>query len=296
VKLCRFGPKGAERPGAVLPDGSHVDVALFGEDYGERFFETDGPRRLEAWLFTHGAECPALAPAERLGPCIARPCKIVGVGRNYRAHAAEVGAEVPVEPILFMKASSALSGPYDDVLLPPGSTQTDWEVELGVVIGRSARHVSRERALEHVAGYALFNDYSERSFQRERSGQWTKGKSADSFAPIGPYLVTDGVDPAALELWLSVNGVERQRASTRQMIFDVPALVAYVSDFMTLVPGDVIATGTPEGVGSGANPPVFLRPGDRVEFAATGLGTARQRVSAWAPPQPTTRAAAGRNA
>ncbi|HTQ03321.1 MAG TPA: fumarylacetoacetate hydrolase family protein, partial [Polyangiaceae bacterium] len=192
-----------------------------------------------------------------------------------------VGGEAPAEPIVFMKAASALSGPYDDVLLPPGSTQTDWEVELAVVVGRAARHVTRERALEHVAGYALFNDYSERSFQRERSGQWTKGKSADSFAPIGPYLVTDGVEPGAVELWLGVNGVERQRASTEQMIFDVPSLVAYVSEFMTLLPGDVIATGTPEGVGSGAKPPVFLRPGDVVEFGASGLGAARQRVRAW---------------
>lgn len=265
----------------ALSDGSHVDVSLFGEDYGERFFETDGAARLAAWMRAHPEECRPLAPGERLGPCIARPCKIVGIGRNYRAHAAEVGGDVPSEPILFLKAASALSGPYDDVVLPPGSTHTDWEVELAVVIGRSARHVSRERALEHVAGYALFNDYSERSFQRERAGQWTKGKSADSFAPIGPYLATDGVDPAAVELWLGVNGVERQRAFTERMIFDVPALVAYVSELMTLVPGDVIATGTPDGVGSAAKPPVFLRAGDVVEFGATGLGTARQSVREW---------------
>lgn len=281
MKLCRFGPPGAERPGVALADGSHLDVSLFGEDYGERFFGSDGPHRLAEWMRAHPEECPPVTPGARLGPCIERPCKIVGIGRNYRAHAAEVGGDAPSEPILFMKAPSALSGPYDDVLLPPGSTQTDWEVELAVVIGRSARHVSRERALEHVAGYALFNDYSERSFQRDRGGQWTKGKSADSFAPIGPYLVTDGVEPAAVELWLGVNGVERQRAFTHQMLFDVPALVAYVSEFMTLLPGDVIATGTPEGVGSGAQPPVFLRAGDVVEFGATGLGTARQRVREW---------------
>jgi 2-keto-4-pentenoate hydratase/2-oxohepta-3-ene-1,7-dioic acid hydratase in catechol pathway len=264
-----------------LADGSHVDVTLFGEDYGERFFEHDGPRRLAEWMRAHPEDCPAVAPGTRLGPCIERPCKIVGIGRNYRAHAAELGGAPPAEPILFMKAPSALSGPYDDVLLPPGSTHTDWEVELGVVIGRPARHVTRERALEHVAGYALFNDYSERSFQRERAGQWTKGKSADSFAPIGPYLVTDGVDPAAVELWLAVNGVERQRAFTHEMSFDVAALVAYVSEFMTLVPGDVLATGTPDGVGASAKPPVFLRAGDVVEFGATGLGTARQCVREW---------------
>jgi 2-keto-4-pentenoate hydratase/2-oxohepta-3-ene-1,7-dioic acid hydratase in catechol pathway len=265
----------------ALPDGSHRDVSGFGADYGERFFATDGVARLESWLVAHGASCPLLPPDARLGACIARPCKIVGVGRNYRAHAAEVGGEVPVEPILFMKAPSALSGPYDDVLLPPGSTQTDWEVELAVVIGRAASRVPVSHALEHVAGYALFNDYSERSFQRERGGQWTKGKSADSFAPIGPYLVTDGVDPSAVELWLSVNGSERQRAVTSQMIFDVPTLVSYVSEFMTLVPGDVIATGTPEGVGSGQKPPVFLKLGDSVEFGGSGLGSARQRVAAW---------------
>ena len=284
MRLCRFGPPGAERPGVALPDGSHLDVSGFGEDYGERFFGSDGVRRLSAWLAVHESSCPVLSPSERLGPCVMRPCKLVGVGRNYRAHAAEVGAEAPAEPILFMKAPSAVSGPYDDVLLPPGSTQTDWEVELAVVIGRVTRHVTAAHALEYVAGYALFNDYSERSFQRERGGQWTKGKSADSFAPIGPYLVTDGVDPASVELWLAVNGVERQRAFTSQMIFGVPTLVAYVSEFMTLLPGDVIATGTPEGVGSGQKPPVFLERGDLVEFGATGLGSARQRVAAWERP------------
>jgi 2-keto-4-pentenoate hydratase/2-oxohepta-3-ene-1,7-dioic acid hydratase in catechol pathway len=264
----------------ALPSGAHLDVSSFGEDYGERFFATDGVARLERWLSEHESACQPLGSNERLGPCIERPCKIVGIGRNYRAHAAEVGGEVPAEPILFMKAPSALSGPYDDVLLPPGSTHTDWEVELAVVIGRAARHVAVAHALEYVAGYALFNDYSERSFQRDRGGQWTKGKSADSFAPIGPYLVTDGVDPARVELWLAVNGVERQRASTSQMIFDVRALVAYVSEFMTLLPGDVIATGTPDGVGSAQKPPVFLQPGDAVEYGASGLGSARQRVVA----------------
>jgi len=281
VKLCRFGRAGAERPGVVLTDGALIDVSEFGQDWGEPFFGSNGLVRLTSWLATHGGACPRVPAGERLGPCVARPCKLVGVGRNYRAHALEVGGELPKEPILFMKAPSALSGPYDDVLLPPGSAQTDWEVELGVVIAREARHVPVTRALEYVAGYALFNDYSERAFQRERAGQWTKGKSADSFAPLGPYLVTAGVDHAATELWLSVNGVERQRATTAQMIFDVPTLVSYVSDFMTLLPGDVIATGTPDGVGSAATPPVFLKPGDLVEFGATGLGEARQRVSAW---------------
>jgi 2-keto-4-pentenoate hydratase/2-oxohepta-3-ene-1,7-dioic acid hydratase in catechol pathway len=205
----------------------------------------------------------------------------VGVGRNYRAHAAEMGREAPKEPILFLKAPSALSGPNDDVELPPGSEHTDWEVELAIVIGKAARHVSAIRAADHIAGYALFNDYSERSYQRERGGQWTKGKSADSFAPIGPFLVTEGVLHAEVELWLSVNGVERQRARTNGMLFDVPTLVAYVSEFMTLLPGDVIATGTPEGVGAGQTPPVYLGPGDWVEYGGSGLGSARQHVVPW---------------
>ena len=281
MKLFRHGPRAAERPGVVFDDGTLLDVSAFGEDYGEAFFGSDGVARLGRWLEVHAAGCPRVAPGERFGACIVRPCKIVGVGRNYRAHAAEVGADAPAEPILFMKAPSAMCGPYDDLRLPPGSTHTDWEVELAVVIGRSARYVTVERALEHVAGYALFNDYSERSFQRDRGGQWTKGKSADTFAPIGPYLVTEGVDHAAIELFLSVNGVERQRARTSAMIADVPALVAYVSEFMTLLPGDVIATGTPEGVGAALKPPVFLAPGDVVDYGASGLGEARQRVVAW---------------
>jgi 2-keto-4-pentenoate hydratase/2-oxohepta-3-ene-1,7-dioic acid hydratase in catechol pathway len=265
----------------ALPDGTLVDVGAFGEDFGEGFFATEGLGRLAAWLSRHAPGCPRLAPGFRFASCVARPCKIVGIGRNYRAHAAEVGSEPPAEPILFMKAPSALCGPNDDLCLPPGSTHTDWEVELAVVIGRSARYVAAQRALEHVAGFALFNDYSERAFQRQRSGQWTKGKSADTFAPLGPFLVTEGVDHGAVELFLRVNGVERQRARTSSMIFDVPTLVAYVSEFMTLLPGDVIATGTPEGVGSGQKPPVYLAPGDTVEYGASGLGEARQRVVAW---------------
>jgi len=281
VRLFRHGPRNAERPGVALDDGALLDVSEFGEDYGESFFGSDGSARLAAWLARHASRCPRLGAGFRFASAVRRPCKIIGVGRNYRAHAAELGSEPPREPILFMKAPSALCGPNDDLCLPPGSTHTDWEVELAVVIGRSARRVSRESALEHVAGYALFNDYSERSFQRDRSGQWTKGKSADTFAPLGPYLATEGVDHRAVELSLAVNGVERQRARTSAMIFDVPTLVSYVSEFMTLLPGDVIATGTPEGVGSGQKPPIYLGPGDLVEYAASGLGEARQRVVRW---------------
>jgi len=281
VRLFRHGPPDAERPGAELSDGTLIDVNAFGEDFGEHFFATEGLRRLTDWLQENALGCPRLAPGFRFASCVARPCKIIGVGRNYRAHAMEVGSEPPAEPILFMKAPSALCGPNDDLRLPPRSTHTDWEVELAVVIGRAARYVDPERALEHVAGFALFNDYSERSFQRQRSGQWCKGKSADTFAPIGPFLAVGGVDHRAVDLWLGVNGVERQRARTSSMIFDVPTLIAYVSEFMTLLPGDVIATGTPEGVGSGQKPPVYLAPGDTVEYGASGLGEARQRVVAW---------------
>lgn len=281
MKLFRFGPKGAERPGIVREDGAHLDLAPFGEDFGEQFFERDGLRRLEEFMAREGRALQTIPEGARLGACIARPSKIVCVGRNYRAHAAETGAEVPNEPLIFMKASSALSGPFDAVVMPRGAKKLDWEVELAVVIGRVTRYVPRERALAGVAGYALFNDYTERGFQRDRGGQWTKGKSADSFAPIGPYLVTaDALDPGDLTLRLSVNGVERQRASTRDMIFDVPTLIAHVSEFMTLLPGDVLSTGTPEGVGFGQVPPVFLSAGDSVEYSISGLGEARQRVEA----------------
>jgi 2-keto-4-pentenoate hydratase/2-oxohepta-3-ene-1,7-dioic acid hydratase in catechol pathway len=281
MRLCRVGEKGRERP-AVETDQGLFDVSAFGEDYGPAFFAGDGPSRLAAFVSKKVADYPRVAAGERIGACIARPVKIVCVGRNYRAHAAETGAELPKEPLLFQKATSALAGPYDDLELPRGATQADWEVELAVVIGREARHVSRERALDHVAGYALMNDYTERSFQRDRGGQWTKGKSADGFAPLGPFLVPAGaVDPGDVTLSLAVNGVERQRASTRSMIFDVPTLIAYVSDFMTLCPGDVLSTGTPEGVGFGHKPPIFLAPGDVVTWEGSGLGSARQRVRAF---------------
>jgi len=282
MKLFRFGAKRAEGPGLVASDGSLRDVSAFGEDYDEHFFETDGLERLALFARDRLATCPLVPDGVRLGPCIARPSKIVCVGRNYPAHAAEPAAELPKEPVLFMKATSALSGPYDDVVLPPLAAKADWEVELAVVIGRTARYVSREGAKKFVAGFALFNDYTERAFQRERSGQWTKGKSADSFAPIGPFLVTpDELRAADLVLKLSVNGVEHQCASTSEMLFDIPTLIAYVSEFMTLLPGDVLSTGTPEGVGFGQRPPIFLAPGDIVEFSGEGLGSARQRVVAW---------------
>jgi 2-keto-4-pentenoate hydratase/2-oxohepta-3-ene-1,7-dioic acid hydratase in catechol pathway len=280
MRLCRAGAPGSERP-AVVTDAGVFDVSRFGLDYGGAFFAGDGMERLRAFCRAELASCPKVSGGERIGPCIERPIKIVCVGRNYRAHAAETGADVPAEPLLFMKATTAFAGPYDDLVLPRGAERADWEVELAVVIGKAARHVSRERALEHVAGYALMNDYTERGFQRDRGGQWTKGKSADGFAPLGPWLVTpEELEHGSVTLSLSVNGVRRQHASTAAMIFDVPTLIAYVSEFMTLCPGDVLSTGTPEGVGFGHDPPLFLRPGDLVEYEGTGLGSARQRILA----------------
>ena len=280
MKLFRFGPVGAEKPGLIVDGVGRIDVSAFGEDYGEAFFGSDGPQRLALFYAQNPRQCPHVAADARIAPAIARPSKIVCVGMNYRDHALETGAKVPGEPVLFMKATSAICGPYDDLLVPRGSVKTDWEVELGVVIGQTARYVEEARWREHVAGYVLMNDYSEREFQRERGGQFTKGKSADTFAPIGPFVVTsDVLDPSDLRLWLNVNGKECQNSRTSELIFGVPQLIAYISSFMTLLPGDVISTGTPAGVGLGRNPPSFLQVGDVVEFGIDGLGEARQQVS-----------------
>jgi 2,4-diketo-3-deoxy-L-fuconate hydrolase len=279
MKLFRFGPPGFEKPGLIVDGVGRVDVSAFGEDFNEAFFGSDGLTRLARFYAAQPEFCPHVAADSRIGPAIARPSKVVCVGLNYRDHAAETGAQVPTEPVLFMKASSAICGPYDDLILPRGSVKTDWEVELGVVIGKTARYVEQSQALQHVAGYVLLNDYSERAFQRERGGQFTKGKSADSFLPIGPFLVTqDAIDASDLALWLNVNGEPCQRSRTRELIFGVPELIAYISSFMTLLPGDVLSTGTPAGVGLGRSPPSFLRHGDVVEFGIDGLGEARQQV------------------
>jgi 2,4-diketo-3-deoxy-L-fuconate hydrolase len=281
MKLFRFGPAESEKPGLIVDGVGRVDVTAFGEDYGEAFFGSDGPARLARFYAEHPEQCPHVAADARIAPAIARPSKIVCVGLNYRDHAAETGAQVPTEPVLFMKATSAIVGPYDDVVIPRGSQKTDWEVELGVVVGKTARYVSEARALEHVAGFVLLNDYSERAFQRERGGQFTKGKSCDTFAPIGPFVVTsDAIDASDLKLWLTVNGEACQSSRTSELIFSVPQLIAYISSFMTLLPGDLISTGTPAGVGLGRKPPTFLKPGDLVEFGIDGLGEARQRVIA----------------
>jgi 2,4-diketo-3-deoxy-L-fuconate hydrolase len=279
VKLFRFGDVGHERPGLLTEQAGRVDVSAFGEDYGEAFFGSDGLRRLSHWYAEHASECPSVGADERIGPPILRPSKIVCVGLNYRDHAAETGAKLPPEPMLFTKASTALCGPYDDLPLPRGSKKTDWEVELALVIGKRARYVEKARALEYVAGFALMNDYSEREHQKERGGQFVKGKSHDGFAPLGPLLVTpDEIRYGSVRLALRVNGQPMQDGNSSDLIFDVPTLVSHISEFMTLLPGDVISTGTPAGVGAGRNPPVFLQPGDVVDYEADGLGAARQRV------------------
>ena len=283
MKLIRFGEAGRERPGVQLPDGTRIDASGFGSDYDERFFGGDGLRRLHDWLDRNGALAPRVPPETRLGPPICRPSKIICIGVNYRDHAADSGAEIPTEPIIFFKATSSIVGPDDPVVIPRNSRKVDWEVELAVVIGARAKYVTREHAPNHIAGYMLHNDYSEREFQLERGGQWVKGKSADSFAPLGPVLATRDEIPNAnaLGMWLTVNGERRQQSTTANMIFDVATLVSYVSQFMTLLPGDVISTGTPTGVALGMKPsPIYLKPGDLVALGIDGLGEQRQRVVA----------------
>jgi 2,4-didehydro-3-deoxy-L-rhamnonate hydrolase len=278
VKLFRFGDSGRERIG-LLTDKGRVDASAFGEDYDETFFGSDGLTRLARWHDAHAAECPSVGADERIGSVVARPSKIVCVGLNYRDHAAETGAKLPPEPMLFMKASTALAGPYDDLRLPRGSQKTDWEVELALVIGKRARYVEKARWQEYVAGFALMNDYSEREHQKERGGQFVKGKSADGFAPLGPLLVTpDEVPFQSLPLQLRVNGQLMQDGTTADMIFDVPMLVSHISEFMTLLPGDVISTGTPAGVAAGRTPSPFLKAGDIVDYTGGVLGAARQRI------------------
>lgn len=277
MKLIRFGAPGAEKPG-IIHNEERIDVSSFGEDFGERFFETEGISRLSAWLNDHVDSLPRVDAKVRLGAPFLRPSKIICIGLNYSDHAKETGATVPPEPVIFFKATSALVGPDDDLLIPRNSKKTDWEVELAVVIGKRAKYVSEADAPDFIAGYCLHNDYSEREFQLERSGQWVKGKSCDTFAPIGPWLATpDEIgDVDNLRLWLKVNGTMRQDGTTANLIYKVPFIVSYVSRFMTLLPGDVISTGTPAGVGLGMSPPTFLKAGDVVELGIDGLGEQRQ--------------------
>lgn len=280
MKLIRFGKPENEKPGVQLPDGQKIDVSAFCSDYDETFFGTDGITRLQEWLSKHQDECPKISDAARLGSPLARPSKIVCVGLNYAKHAQESGMEVPSEPVLFFKASSAVIGPFDDVVLPKNSKKSDWEVELAVVIGAKASYVSESNAMDHVAGYVLHNDISEREFQLERLGQWVKGKSCDTFAPLGPFLATaDEIsDPHNLNLWLKLNGTTMQDSSTSDLIFGIPKLVSYISEFMTLLPGDIVSTGTPFGVGLGLDPQMYLKAGDEMELGIDGLGISKQKV------------------
>lgn len=267
----------------MLRDGSLIDASIFGEDYDENFFANRGLRRLRRWAATFASSQPKLKAPVRLGPPIARPSKIVCIGLNYRDHAKEAGMDIPPEPVIFLKAASATAGPYDELVIPRGANKVDWEIELGVLIVRHASMVSEGRAMDYVGGYLVMNDFSERSNQLERGGQWVKGKSADGFAPMGPYLVTPEEIPNAhdLKLWLAINGKTMQNSTTANMIFGIPQLVSYVSHFMTLLPGDIISTGTPSGVGLGRRPPRFLKPGDVVESSIQGLGKQRQEVVPW---------------
>lgn len=274
MKLIRYGQPGAERAGLVDAQGVLRDLSMLLPDIGPAQLS---PRTLSALAALDTARLPVVAGAVRLGCPVAGVGKIVCVGLNYADHAAEAGLPAPVEPVLFMKATTALSGPTDPVRIPPGAQKADWEVELGIVIGTRAQHVSEAAALEHVAGYVLANDVSERSYQMERGGQWDKGKAYDTFAPIGPWLVTaDEVpDPHAIALWLEVNGQRMQDGNTRNFIFGVPKVLSYISQFMTLEPGDIVLTGTPAGVGLGQKPPRFLQHGDVMRLGATGLGEQR---------------------
>src|ERR1700751_3562741 len=284
MQLIRWGRPGEEKPGILTNDGLRLDVSGFGFDYDEHFFASGGLQELQTWLESNSATAPRVPDSARLGPPIRRPSKIVCIGLNFRDHAAESKMEPPKEPVLFFKSTTSLVGPNDALKIPRGAEKVDWEVELAVVMKKRASYISEADALDYVAGFALHNDYSERAFQLERGGQWVKGKSADTFAPLAPFLATPDEIPgvSALAMWLKVNGEIRQKSSTANMIFDVPTLVSYVSQFMTLVPGDVISTGTPAGVGLGMSPPQYLKAGDVVDLGIEGLGESRQQVVAWA--------------
>lgn len=282
MKLIRWGDAGKEKTGVIINEIEY-NTAAFGEDYNENFFENDGLLRLEAFLNANAGNLEKIPEGSRLGSPVARPSKILCIGLNYADHAKETNAALPPEPILFMKSTTALTGPDDDIVIPRNSVKTDWEVELAVVIGKKASYVEVDSALDYVAGYALHNDVSEREFQMERGGTWDKGKGCDTFAPVGPFMATPDElgDLNNLRLWLTLNGKTMQDGSTSNFIFNVPFLISYVSQFMTLLPGDIISTGTPAGVGLGFNPPIYLKPGDIVELGIDGLGTARQQVKAY---------------
>jgi len=283
MRLIRFGAPGRERPGVLMPDGTRLDVSDHIQDYTPEFFAAGGLDRLGKLITEHGGDCPPADRKARLGPPIARPHKFLAIGLNYRKHAAEVGAEIPKEPIVFTKQSSCICGPNDEVMQPKGSTKLDYEVELAVVMKTKLRYLEKESdALKYVAGFTICNDVSERAFQLERGPTWTKGKSADTFGPLGPTLVTAGDVPDYdnQEIQLKVNGQMRQDSNTNDLIFTVPHLIWYISQFFTLEPGDVITTGTPSGVAAGMKPPQWLKPGDEVELTIGKLGTQTQHIVA----------------
>lgn len=281
MKLIRFGEAGKEKPGVIIENGKILDVSSVVEEYDEKFFaEEDNLKVLADWVNLNAPKADVPVENVRLGAPVYKPGKIICIGLNYSDHAAESNMELPKEPVVFFKASSAICGPNDDIIIHKGSKKTDWEVELAVVIGKKASYVSEESAMEHVAGYMLHNDYSEREYQLERSGQWVKGKSCDTFAPLGPFLATKNEiwDVHNLRLWLKLNGKTMQDGNTSNLVFKIPYLISYLSQFMSLMPGDIISTGTPAGVGLGQNPPFYLKSGDEVELGIEGLGSAKQRL------------------
>lgn len=282
MKLIRFGAQGKEKIGVQI-DGVNYDVSAFGGDYNEQFFAEDGVARLEEFVKANEGKLIEVTQGERIGAPFARPSKIVCIGLNYMDHAKETNAPIPAEPIIFMKSTTSLVGPYDEVMIPKDSLKTDWEVEFCIVIGKKASYVEEHEALDYVVGYVLHNDVSEREYQLERGGTWDKGKGCDTFAPMGPFMATkeEIKDINNVRLWLKVNGKTYQDGNTKDLIFSVAHVVSYVSKFMTLLPGDVISTGTPAGVGLGFNPPIYLKPGDVIELGADGLGESRQTVVAY---------------
>ena len=282
MKLIRYGEINKEKPGIHI-DNVNYDLADFGEDYNERFFESGGLSRLQGYISKQGDKLKPLNGNPRIGSPVARPSKLVCIGLNYADHARETGTPLPPEPVIFMKSTTSLCGPFDNIVIPKNSVKTDWEVELAIVIEKKASYVDEAEAMDYVAGYCLHNDVSERAFQLERNGTWDKGKGCDTFAPLGPYLVTkDEIrDINNVRLWLNVNGRIMQDGTTANLIFKIPFLVSYVSQFMTLLPGDVISTGTPAGVGMGLKPQVYLKPGDVVELGIDGLGASKQQVVAY---------------
>lgn len=280
MKLLRFGKAGKEKPGVCI-DNVNYDVSHLVKDYDEEFFESNGIKKLAKAI--QKEKLKKISADKRIGCPVARPSKIICIGLNYIEHAKETGAALPPEPVVFMKATTAICGPFDNVIIPKNSVKTDWEVELAFVIGRKASYLKEQDAMDHVAGYCLHNDISEREFQLERNGTWDKGKGCDTFAPLGPWLVTtDEIsDVNNLKLWLKVNDKLMQNGTTANLIFNIPFLVSYVSQFMTLLPGDIISTGTPAGVGLGFDPPVYLKPGDVMELGIEGLGTSKQKCVAY---------------